>query len=187
MKTSTVAFLAAFTTCAVVAWGWSEHPRRSRLLSQAPCSDTPAVPVVSSKHVLTLEGANQVAAAAVNEARKREAGGAIAVVDDAGNLLSFQRTDGTFGAGAEVSIGKARTAALFKKPTRAFEESINGGRTALAAVHGMTPLQGGVPIVHEGYVIGAVGVSGARSQAEDEEIAIVGAAAVASALVGAKP
>jgi glc operon protein GlcG len=80
-----------------------------------------------------------------------------------------------------VSIGKARTAALFKKPTRAFEDSINGGRVALAAVHEMTPLQGGVPIVHDGQVVGAIGVSGAHSQAEDEEVALAGASAVGAA------
>ncbi len=133
---------------------------------------------VGIKHTLTLEGANLVIAAAMERARERGAGGAIAVVDDGGNLVAFQRLDGTFAAGATVSIGKARTAALFKKPTKAFEDSINGGRTALAAVHEMTPLQGGVPIVHEGQIIGAIGVSGAHSQQEDEEVAMAGAAAI---------
>ncbi|MBX3390868.1 MAG: heme-binding protein [Phycisphaeraceae bacterium] len=143
-------------------------------------ADSPAGSSVSLKPVLTLEGANRVLEAAINEARKRNAGGAIAVVDDGGNLIAFQRVDGTFAAGAEVSIGKARTAALFKKPTRAFEESINKGRTALVGVNAMTPLQGGIPIERDGAIIGAIGVSGAHSQGEDEEIALAGAAAVAS-------
>lgn len=130
---------------------------------------------VAVKHTLTLDGANRVIAAAVAKARERGAGGAIAVVDDGGNLIALQRLDGTFAAGATVSTGKARTAALFKKPTKAFEDSINGGRIALTAVHEMTPLQGGVPIMHEGFVIGAIGVSGAHSQQEDEEIATAGA------------
>lgn len=137
-------------------------------------------PGVSVKHVLTLEGANRVIAAAIARAKERGAGGAIAVVDDGGNLIALQRLDGTFAAGAIVSIGKARTAALFKKPTKVFEDSINGGRFALGSVHEMTPLQGGVPIIHEGYVIGGVGVSGAHSQAEDEEVALAGAGALVS-------
>jgi glc operon protein GlcG len=135
---------------------------------------------VAIAHALTLEGANRAIAASMALARERGAGGAIAVVDAGGSLIALQRIDGTFAAGAEVSIGKARTAAMFKKPTKAFEDSINGGRTALAAVPQMTPLQGGIPIMHEGHVVGGIGVSGAHSQAEDEEIAMAGAAAIAS-------
>ncbi|MBS0195397.1 MAG: heme-binding protein [Planctomycetes bacterium] len=133
---------------------------------------------IGVKHTLTLEGANRAIAAAAALAAQRGAGGAIAVVDDGGNLIALQRLDGTFAAGSNVSIGKARTAALFKKPTKAFEDAIHDGRVALAAVHDMTPLQGGVPIIHEGQVVGGIGVSGAHSQAEDEEIASAGATAV---------
>lgn len=129
---------------------------------------------------LTLSGANQVLAAAMAKAKERSAGGAIAVVDGGGALIAFQRIDGTFAAGAAVSLGKARTAAIFRKPTKVFEDAINGGRTALAAVHEMTPLQGGVPIIVDGQIVGAIGVSGAHSQQEDEEIALAGAAALAS-------
>lgn len=144
-----------------------------------PCAPASASPTIASTHTLTLEGANEVLAAAIAKARERGAGGAIAVVDDGGSLVAFQRIDGTFAAGAAVSLGKARTSAIFKKPTKAFEDSINGGRTALAAVNEMTPLQGGVPIMHEGFIVGAIGVSGAHSQQEDEEIALAGAAAIA--------
>lgn len=142
----------------------------------------PAPPpqTIATTHTLTLEGANQVLAAAIAKATERGAGGAIAVVDGGGSLIAFQRIDGTFAAGAAVSLGKARTSALFKKPTKAFEDSINGGRTALAAVHEMTPLQGGVPILVDGQIVGAIGVSGAHSQQEDEEIALAGAEAIAS-------
>jgi glc operon protein GlcG len=144
--------------------------------ADAPAPRVPPPQPTATTHTLTLEGANQVLAAAIAKATQRGAGGAIAVVDQGGSLIAFQRIDGTFPAGAAVSLGKARTSALFKKPTKAFEDSINGGRTALAAVHEMTPLQGGVPIVHEG----AIGVSGAHTQQEDEEIALAGAAAIAS-------
>jgi glc operon protein GlcG len=132
---------------------------------------------IATKKTLTLDGARKAIAAAVSEARKAGATGVVAVVDDGGNLMALERIDGTFAAGANISIGKARTAALFKKPTKFFEDVIGKGRTAMVAVD-FTPLQGGVPIVVEGQVVGAIGVSGASSAAQDEELAIAGAAAV---------
>jgi glc operon protein GlcG len=102
----------------------------------------------------------------------------IAVVDDGGNLMALERMDNTFAAGANISIGKARTAALFKKPTKVFEDIVNKGRTTMVALNDFTPLQGGVPIEFEGKIIGAVGVSGAASAQQDEEIAIAGANAL---------
>src|SRR5437870_13204032 len=92
--------------------------------------------------------------------------------------MALERVDGTFAMGATISIGKARTAVLFKKPTRFFEELINKGRTAMRAVDGFTPLIGGIPIVIDGQVVGGVGVSGASSGAEEEELALAGANAV---------
>ena len=131
------------------------------------------------KPSLSLEGARKVIAAARAEAAARNApGGVIAVVDDGGNLMALERLDGTFAAGANISIGKARTAALFKRPTRVFEELINKGRTAMTALNDFTPLQGGVPIVVEGKIVGGVGVSGAASALQDEELATAGAAAL---------
>jgi uncharacterized protein GlcG (DUF336 family) len=98
----------------------------------------------SQKVGLTLEGAKKVIAAAVAEAKNKNApGGAIAVVDEGGNLVAVERLDNTFAAGANISIGKARTAALFKRPTKAFEETINKGRTAMTTLPDFTPLQGG--------------------------------------------
>lgn len=128
------------------------------------------------KQSLTLEGANLVIKGAMEKAGELNApGGVIAVVDDGGNLIALERIDGTFAAGANISIGKARTAALFKKPTKFFEEVIKNGRTSMISLQDFTPLQGGVPIVIDGEVVGAVGVSGAASAQQDEELAIAGA------------
>ena len=141
---------------------------------------------VAEKKALTLEAARQVLATAIGEARRLNApGGAIAVVDDGGNLMVLERLDGTFAAGATVSIGKARTAALFKKPTRVFEEIIRNGRTAMVALPDFTPLQGGIPIVVGEEVVGAIGVSGAATAAQDEEIAAAGAAVGKTLRLGA--
>jgi len=134
--------------------------------------------VTATKKALTLEGAKKAIAAAVAEARKNNATGVIAVVDEGGNLMALERIDGTFAAGANISIGKARTAVLFKKPTKFFEDVIAKGRTAMVAVD-FTPLQGGVPILVDGQVVGGIGVSGASSAQQDEELAIAGATAVA--------
>ena len=135
---------------------------------------------VTDKRGLTLEGAKKVIAAAVTEAKRVNApGGSIAVVDDGGNLLALERLDQTFAASANIAIGKARTSALFKKPTKVFEEAIKAGRTSMVTLSGdlqnFTPLQGGIPLEWEGKVVGAIGVSGAASAQQDEELAIIGA------------
>jgi glc operon protein GlcG len=138
----------------------------------------PARAQIIEKKSLNLDGAKKAIAAAVDYAKKNKApGGVIAVVDEGGNLMALERLDGTFAMGATISIGKARTAVLFKKPTRFFEELINKGRTAMTAVDGFTPLIGGIPISIEGEVIGGIGVSGAASANQDEELALAGAAA----------
>ncbi len=145
-----------------------------------------AIAQVTEKKSLTLEGARQVIAAAKVEAQKLNApGGVIAVVDDGGNLMALERLDGTFAAGANISIGKARTAVQFKRPTRFFEELINSngkGRTVMAALNDFTPLIGGVPIQVDGAIVGGVGVSGAASAAQDEQLAIAGAHALQPAM-----
>ena len=133
---------------------------------------------VMQKKTLNLEGAKRVIAAAQAEARKNNATGVVAVVDDGGNLIALERLDGTFAAGANISIGKARTAVLFKKPTKFFEDVIKNGRTAMVTVENFTPLQGGIPILVDGQVVGGVGVSGAASAQQDEELAIAGAASI---------
>lgn len=134
---------------------------------------------VADQKSLTLEGARKVIAAAEAQATKASApGGVIAVVDNGGNLIAVERLDGTFAAGALISIGKARTAVLFKKPTKFFEELIKSGRTPMIALKDFTPLQGGIPITIDGQVVGGVGVSGAASAQQDEELAIAGAGAI---------
>ncbi len=126
---------------------------------------------------LTLEAARAIIAGAAAEAQRVNApGGAIAVVDEGGHLVALERWSGTFPAAAQISTGKARTAALFRKPTKVFEDAINKGRTAMTALPEsvLTPLQGGVPIAVDGKVIGAVGMSGAASAQQDEELAQAG-------------
>jgi glc operon protein GlcG len=141
-----------------------------------------AAQTVTDKKTLTIEGAKKVIAAAVAYAKKNNApGGVIAVVDDGGNLMALERLDGTFAAGATISIGKARTAVLFKRPTKVFEDIIKNGRTAMVALPDsfFTPLQGGIPIIVDGQIVGGVGVSGAMSAQQDEELAIAGANSLA--------
>lgn len=129
------------------------------------------------KKSITLEGARTVIAGAKAFAKVNNApGGVIAVVDDGGNLVALERLDGTFTAGANISVGKAKTAVMFKRPTKVFEDIIKNGRTAMVALPDFTPLQGGVPITVDGQIIGGVGVSGAASAQQDEELAIAGAA-----------
>jgi glc operon protein GlcG len=138
-------------------------------------------------HALTMDGAKKIADAAVAYAKSNGApGGSIAIVDEGGHLLHFVRLDGSFAASANVSIGKARTAATFRKPTKDFEEIINKGRFTMTALPDFTPLQGGVPILHEGQVVGAIGVSGAKSAQQDEDIAQAGAAALTETKTAAK-
>jgi glc operon protein GlcG len=129
---------------------------------------------------LTLSGAKTVAAAAVAEAKRLNApGGAIAIVDAGGHLLYLERLDNTFRAAAGVAEGKARTAALFGRPTKGLEDAIVSGRTTLLNV-AETPLQGGIPIVVGSVVVGAIGVSGAASADQDNQIAV---AAIAASVV----
>jgi uncharacterized protein GlcG (DUF336 family)/mannose-6-phosphate isomerase-like protein (cupin superfamily) len=135
-----------------------------------------------SQSSISHAGATRVVTAALQFAASHNApGAAIAVVDAGGQLVKLERLDGTFAAGADISIGKARTAVMFKRPTRLIEETINKGRNAMipvAAVTWFTPLQGGIPISVDGQIVGAIGVSGASSAQQDEEIAMAGAAAL---------
>ena len=133
--------------------------------------------VTQGKQVLTLEGAKTIAAAAAAEAKRGNEGASIAIVDDGGNLMYLERIQPTFPMGATISTEKARTAALFQKPTKILEDAIVGGRTPLLNAWS-APLNGGEPIVVEGQVVGAIGVSGASSAARDAIIATAGAAAL---------
>ncbi|HEX5050697.1 MAG TPA: heme-binding protein [Planctomycetota bacterium] len=168
-----------FVLGAVLAGGAAAQVPAGLAAAHDPAAAAPVVQAatLAGRKVLTLQGAKQVAAAAIAEARRlRAPGAAVAVTDEGGNLLYLERLDGTFAMAAAVSTGKARTAALFQKPTKAFEDLINKGRTAMAALPDFTPLQGGVPVLVDGVVAGAVGVSGAASAQQDDEIANVAAA-----------
>ena len=131
----------------------------------------------STKRSLTLEGAKTVAAAAAAEAQRGKEGGSIAIVDDGGNLIYLERIQPTFPMGAHIATEKARTAALFQRPSKALEDVIVSGRPTLLSVV-PAPLQGGEPIVVQGEIVGAIGVSGASSAARDQVIASAGAAAL---------
>jgi len=133
------------------------------------------------KQVLTLNVAKRIAAAAEAEATRRGSTVVIVVVDDGGHIIVLERLDDTQVASVEVGIGKARTAAIFRRPSKVFEDQIREGRVAALALPGATPLQGGIPITANGKVIGAIGVSGNTPQ-EDEDIAKAGAAAAPGAI-----
>jgi glc operon protein GlcG len=137
-----------------------------------------AEPALTTHKALTLDGARELIAAGQKVARARHTTGAIVVVDEGGNVIALDRLDGTFAAAANIAVGKARTAAQFKKPTRFFEDAIAKGRTAMTALPDFTPLAGGLPLMVDGQIVGAVGVSGAASAKEDEELAQVAASAL---------
>jgi glc operon protein GlcG len=119
---------------------------------------------------ITLEDAKKAMAAAEAVARKNNWNVAIAIVDAGGSLILFQKIDDTQLGSVNIAIGKARTAVHFKRPTKALEEMIVGGRQVFLAVEGITPLQGGLPVMADGKLIGAVGVSGVLST-QDEQVA----------------
>jgi len=130
------------------------------------------------KPTLTLEDARAIAAAAEAEATANNWAVTLAVVDDGGHLLWLQRLDGAAPISAEIAPAKARTAALGRRESKVYEDMINQGRVSFLSapvLHGM--LEGGVPIVVEGQVVGAVGVSGVKST-EDAQIARAGIAAL---------
>jgi len=125
---------------------------------------------------LTLTGAKAMVAAAEAEGIKNGWNVSIAIVDAAGGLVVFHRLENTQPASDMIAIGKARTAARFKRPSKLLEESVASGRLALLAVDDALPMQGGLPIVVDEHVIGAIGVSGVTA-AQDEQVAHAGLAA----------
>jgi len=134
-------------------------------------------PILLDRPTLSLAAARAIIGAAEREATARGVGVVTVVVDSTGNVIQLSRMDAAQVASVEVGIGKARTAAIFRRPSRVFEEQVRNGRVAALALAGATPLQGGVPVVIGGAVVGAVGVSGDSPQV-DEDIAIAGAAAL---------
>ena len=122
---------------------------------------------------INLESARKVAAAAEAEARRNNWRMAIAIVDNHGTLVYYQMLDDTQYGSAFISVEKARTAALFRRPTKTFEDNIAGGRNAILGLPGVTPVEGGLPIIVGGKQIGAIGVSGASS-VQDGQVAKAG-------------
>jgi glc operon protein GlcG len=127
---------------------------------------------VADKKVLTLDGAKMIAAAEA-EAKKNNWTVVIAIVDDAGNLLYYQRADDTQFASNEIAIEKARSAAKFRRSTKVMEDVVAGGRHVFMTFPGVVPVQGGLPLVSGGKVVGAIGVSGVASR-DDEIVAKAG-------------
>jgi glc operon protein GlcG len=134
----------------------------------------PASAQLLDRKALSLAEVKKIADAAEAEAVKNKWNVAIAIVDDAGNLLYFRKLDGTQVGSVNIAIGKAKTSAILRRPTLALEEAVKGGRNVLLALDGLTPLEGGVPIKTGDQVIGAIGVSGVTSQ-QDAQIAMAGA------------
>ena len=126
---------------------------------------------------LSLEDAKRVAAAARAEAEKNGWAIVIAVVDDGGHLMYLERMDGTQKASSRIAEAKGRTAILFKRPTKAIEDTVLEGRTVMMGLPGAVPLEGGVPLVKDGQFVGGIGVSGVQSF-QDGIVARAGAAAL---------
>ena len=132
---------------------------------------------MKTRSMLTLEDCKAVSAAAEAEARKNNWNVCIAIMDDGGHPLHLARMDGATPANSRIAIEKGRTAAETRRSTAMWEDRIKGGRLAMLGMPGVTPVQGGLPIVVDGTCIGAVGVSGVQSH-EDEQIAKAGIAAL---------
>jgi glc operon protein GlcG len=132
-----------------------------------------------TKPALSSGDAKMIAAAAIAEAECRNLRVTIAIVDDGGHLLYLERMDGARLATVEGAIAKARTSALFRRPTKNYEEALAVGNLVSLGMPNITPAEGGVPLYHGGFGVGAIAVSGAP-QVDDGEIAAVGAATLAS-------
>jgi glc operon protein GlcG len=128
---------------------------------------------LATKKALTLDLAKKIADAVQAEAVANKWTMVIAIVDDGGNLMYLQRADGTQIGSVDVAQEKARSAVKFKRPTKAFEDAVAGGRQAILKLPGAMPVEGGVPLMIDGVMLGAIGVSGATS-AQDGQCAAAG-------------
>ena len=128
---------------------------------------------------ITAETARKVAAPALAEAQKNKWSMAVAIVDPSGDLVYFERMDDTQVGSVDVAIGKARSAARFKRPTKAFQDALAAGGEGLRilALQGAVPVDGGLPLMMGGKIVGAIGVSGGTS-AQDGQVAAAGAGAI---------
>ena len=130
---------------------------------------------MKTKFELCLSDAKQIASAAAEEAVHQNWSVVIAIVDDNGLLIYLERLDGAQPASSDIAQHKAKAAALFRRPTKALEEVVANGRIALLSLPHLTPVEGGLPLIYKGQVIGAIGVSGVQS-AQDGQVAAAGAA-----------
>ena len=128
---------------------------------------------------ISLENAKKAAAPALAEAEKNHWNMAVAIVDPAGNLVYYEKMDNTQLGSANVAVDKARSAALYKRPTKAFQDALASGGAGMRVLglQGAVPVEGGVPIIADGKIIGAIGVSGANSD-QDGQCAVAGAAVI---------
>ena len=145
-------------------------------LAQQPAANPSAMPYGPP---VSVETAKKVAAAALTETRKNNWTMAVAVVDPSGNLVYYEKMDDTQLGSAKISINKARSAALFKRPTKAFQDALAGGGIGLRVLglEGAVPVEGGVPLIVDGKIIGAIGMSGDTSE-HDAQCAKAGAEAL---------
>ncbi len=133
------------------------------------------------KHGLSLAGARKIVAAVEKASAAEGLTPSIAVVDDGGNTILVVRMDGAELGTPSIAVDKARTALLYRRPSKALEDYISQGKFGFLAVPGAIPTEGGVPVEVKGEIVGAVGVSGAKSAVNDGRLAAVGAALVANA------
>jgi glc operon protein GlcG len=145
------------------------------------CAVTLGAQQLSTKKALNLAVAKQIVMASEKEAMKNGLQMFITVVDDGGAIIYLERLDDAQIGSQEVSIEKALTAVKFKRPSKAFEDLVTGGRTALIKLPGALPVEGGIPLMADGKVIGAIGVSGGSSQ-QDAQVAQAGVAALEALL-----
>jgi uncharacterized protein GlcG (DUF336 family) len=155
----------------VLSW-WAVLFAAGGAAAQAPAPPPPYGPPIG------IADAKKAAAAAITEVAKvGSAPDAIAIVDHGGFLIYFERMDNTMLGSVEIAIEKARSAALFRRPTKVWADALAGGRSAILALRGAVPLEGGEPIISGGKIVGAVGASGGTTQ-QDDQVAKAGAAAI---------
>lgn len=145
----------------------------------APAAPMAAPPVTPYGNSIGVEAAKRVAAAAVAEARRNTFYMAVAIVDIAGNLVYFEKMDGTQNASVTIAMDKARSAAIFRRPTKAFQDAVAQGGVGLRflGIPGAIPVEGGIPLIEAGKIIGAIGMSGGSSE-QDAQCAQAGAAII---------
>jgi len=133
---------------------------------------------MKTKPCLTLDDCKKMIAACEAEARRNKWEVVIAILDDGGHLLMLERMDGATPANAEIAVQKGRSAATSRRSTKIWEDRIKDGRVSMLKMP-VLPVQGGIPVMHQGECVGGIGVSGVASH-EDEQIAQAGANALAS-------